>query len=69
MNACNGNPIRTAEGYALSISQDYLVATDAASFDECYSADQGDSPIISTDVLDTVVGAGVTYEQFAAIVG
>jgi hypothetical protein len=69
VNACNGNPIRTAEGYALSISQDYLVATDAASFDECYSADQGDSPIISTEVLDTVVGAGVTYEQFAAIVG
>ena len=69
VNACNGNSIRTAEGYALSISQDYLVATDAASFDECYSADQGDTPIISTEILDTVVGAGVTYEQFAAIVG
>ena len=68
VNACNGNPIRTAEGYALSISQDYLVATDAASFDECYGADQGENPIISTEILDTVVGKGVTYEQFAAIV-
>lgn len=68
VNACNGNPIRTAEGYALSISQGYLVATDAASFDECYGADQGENPIISTEILDTVVGKGVTYEQFAAIV-
>lgn len=68
VNACNGNPIRTAEGYALSISQGYLVATDAASFDECYGADQGENPIISTEILDTVVGKGVNYEQFAAIV-
>ena len=68
INAVNGNGIRTAEGYALSISQDYLVATDAASFDECYGADQGDKPIISTEILDTVIGEGVTYDQFAAIV-
>ena len=68
INAVNGNGIRTAEGYALSISQGYLVATDAATFDECYSADQGDKPIISTENLDTVIGEGITYEQFAAIV-
>ena len=68
VNACNGNPIRTAEGYALSISQDYLVATDAASFDAYYTADQGETPIISTDLLDTIVGAGVTYDQFVAFV-
>lgn len=68
LNAVNGNPIRTAEGYALSLSQDYLVATDAESFDACYSADQGDNPIISTDILDTVIGEDVTYEQFVAIV-
>ena len=68
INACNGNAIRTAEGHALSISQGYLVATDAASFDECYGADQGDKPIISTEILDTVIGEGITYEQFAAIV-
>ena len=68
INAVNGNGIRTAEGYALSISQGYLVATDAATFDECYSADQGDKPIISTEILDTVIGEGITYEQFAAIV-
>jgi len=68
INAVNGNGIRTAEGHALSISQGYLVATDAATFDECYSADQGDKPIISTEILDTVIGEGITYEQFAAIV-
>ena len=68
INAVRGNGIRTAEGYALSISQGYLVATDAASFDAYYTADQGDSPIISTELLDTIIGEGVTYEQFAAFV-
>lgn len=68
VNACNGNPIRTPEGYALSISQGYLVATDAASFDAYYTADQGETPIISTELLDTIVGADVTYEQFVAFV-
>ena len=68
INAVNGNAIRTPEGYALSISQSYLVATDAASFDACYGADQGENPIISTEILDTVIGEGVTYEQFVAIV-
>ena len=68
VNACNGNPIRTSEGYALSISQGYLVATDAASFDAYYTADQGDTPIINTDLLDTIVGADVTYDQFVAFV-
>jgi len=68
VNACNGNLIRTPEGYALSISQDYLVATDAESFDAYYTVDQGDTPIISTELLDTIVGADVTYEQFVAFV-
>ena len=68
VNACNGNAIRTPEGYALSISQDYLVATDAASFDAYYTADQGETPIINTELLDTIVGEGVTYEQFVAFV-
>jgi len=68
VNACNGNSIRTPEGYALSISQDYLVATDAESFDAYYTVDQGDNPIINTELLDTVVGSDVTYEQFVAFV-
>ena len=68
INACNGNAIRTPEGYALSISQDYLVATDAASFDAYYTADQGDNPIINTELLDTIIGKGVTYEKFVAFV-
>ena len=68
VNACNGNAIRTPEGYALSISQDYLVAIDAASFEAYYTADQGETPIINTDLLDTIVGSGVTYEQFVSFV-
>lgn len=34
MNAVNGNVIRDAEGNAVSISQNYQVATDEATFDE-----------------------------------
>lgn len=68
VNAVNGNPIRDAEGNALSISQGYLVATDGESFDKYYAADKGDSPIFSKEVLDTVIGEGVTYEAFKAFV-
>ncbi len=68
VNAVNGNPIRDAEGNALSISQGYLVATDAASFDKYYTADKGDSPIFNKELLDTVIGEGVTYDAFKAFV-
>ena len=43
-------------------------ASDAASFDAYYTADQGETPIINTELLDTIVGEGVTYEQFVAFV-
>ena len=66
MNAVNGTPIRDAEGNAISLSQDYLVATDAASFQAFAAADQGDSPIFSKEVLDTLMGA--SYEDFAKAV-
>lgn len=39
MNAVNGNVIRDAEGNAVSISQNYQVATDEATFDEFFQDD------------------------------
>ena len=61
VNAVNGHPVRDAEGNALSISQGYLVAT--------YStADQGDNPIFSKSVLDTVIGDSVSYDSFVSLV-
>ena len=67
LNAVNGNPIRDAEGNALSISQNYLVATDSETFDAILNGDKGDNPIFSKDVLDTVIGE-VSYEDFVALV-
>ena len=67
LNAVNGNPIRDAEGNALSISQGYLVATDSETFDSIFNGDKGDSPIFSKDVLDTVIGE-VSYDDFVALV-
>lgn len=67
LNAVNGNPIRDAEGNAISISQSYLVATDSATFDSIFNGDKGDSPIFSKDVLDTVIGA-VSYDDFVKLV-
>ena len=68
MNAVNGNPVRDADGNALSISQGYAVATDSAAFDSILSGDQGDSPIFSKDVLDTIIGSDVSYDAFVAVV-
>ena len=67
LNAVNGNPIRDAEGNALSISQGYLVATDSETFDSIFNGDKGDSPIFSKDLLDTVIGA-VSYDDFVKLV-
>ena len=68
IDAVNGNAIRGEGGSAISVSQDYLVATDSASFDKYYTADKGDSPIYSKDLLDTVIGSGVSYSDFQAFV-
>ena len=67
LNAVNGNPIRDAEGNALSISQGYLVATDSETFDNIFNGDKGDSPIFSKDLLDTVIGE-VSYDDFVKLV-
>lgn len=68
IDAVNGNPIRGEGNTAISVSQSYLVATDTASFDKYYSADQGDSPIYSKELLDTVIGASVSCADFQAFV-
>lgn len=68
VNAVNGHAVRDAEGNALSLSQGYLVATDSETFDKYFTADKGDSPIFNKELLDTVIGEGVTYEAFAAFV-
>lgn len=68
MDAVNGNPIRDDDGNAISISQSYLVATDSDTFDSIYNGDKGDSPIFSKDVLDTVIGDGVSYADFVSLV-
>ena len=68
IDAVNGNAIRGEDGSAISVSQDYLVATDSASFDKYYTADKGDSPIYNKDLLDTVIGSGVSYSDFQAFV-
>jgi hypothetical protein len=67
LNAVNGTPVRDDEGNAISLSQDYLVATDADSFQKYAAADQGDSPIFSKEVLDTIIG-DVSYADFSAAV-
>ena len=68
MNAVNGHPVRDAEGNALSISQNYLVATDADSFAKYSTADQGDTPIFNKELLDTVIGDNISYDSFVSLV-
>ena len=67
LNAIKGNPVRDENGNAISLSQNYLVATDSAAFDSIFNGDKGDSPIFSKDVLDTVIGA-VSYDDFVKLV-
>ena len=67
MNAVQGNPVRDADGNAISVSQSYLVATDSEAFDSIFNGDKGDSPIFSKDVLDTVIGA-VSCDDFVKLV-
>ncbi len=68
MNAVNGNVIRDNDGNAVSISQKYLVATDADTFDEYYVKDNGDEPIYDQATLDGIIGESVTYDDVVALV-
>jgi hypothetical protein len=68
LNAVQGNVIRDDDGNAVSISQNYLVATDGDSFDEYYVSDNGDSPIYDKATLDTIIGDGVTFADVKSLV-
>lgn len=67
MNAVKGNPVRDENGNAVSLSQNYLVATDSAAFDSIFNGDKGENPIFNKEALDKVIGK-VSYSDFAALV-
>lgn len=68
MNAINGNIVRDADGNAVSISQNYQVATDEATFDEFYKTDNGDNPIYNKETLDNIIGDSVTCDDITKLV-
>ncbi len=68
MNAINGNVVRDADGNAVSISQNYQVATDEATFDEFYKTDNGDNPIYNKETLDKIIGDSVTCDDITKLV-
>lgn len=68
MNAINGNIVRDADGNAVSISQNYQVATDEATFDEFYKTDNGDNPIYNKETLDKIIGDPVTCDDITKLV-
>lgn len=67
-NAINGNAIRAEGNTAISLSQGYLVAKNAADFDKFYTSDSGDAPIFDKAKLDTVIGSNVSYQTFKSLV-
>lgn len=67
-DAVNGNVIRDNDDNAVSINQSYLVATDGTMFDEYYVSDNGDSPIYNVEILNTIIGNDVTYDDVLALV-
>ena len=68
MNEINGNIVRDADGNAVSISQNYQVATDEATFDEFYKTDNGDNPIYNKETLDKIIGDSVTCDDITKLV-
>lgn len=68
LNAVNGNVIRDNDGNAVSVSQDYLVATDGESFDQYYVSDNGDQPIFNKAALDTILKEGATYSEVVELI-
>lgn len=68
MNALNGNVIRDANGNAVSLDQGYMVAKSVTEFNTNYDKESGNSPVYSKEVLDTIIGENVTYQQVADLV-
>lgn len=67
-NAVNGNVIRDDNGCAVSLSQGYLVAVDADTFDGYFISDNGAAPIYDKATLDTIIGENVTFADVKALV-
>lgn len=68
MNAIDGNVIRDKDGNAVSLTQNYLIATDEKTFDTYAVADKGDAPIFDKKSLDSIIGKNVTYDDVKALV-
>ncbi len=68
INAVNGHPLRNEDGSALSVSQDYQVASDLESFDRYFKADRGSSPIYDKNLLDQMIGQDTDLETFTKLV-
>ena len=64
---CYNNVIRD-NGNAVSFSQGYMVATNLNEFNAAFSKESGNSPIYSKAVLDTVLGADISYSTFKTFV-
>ena len=45
-----------------------MVAKSATEYNTNYTKESGDSPIYSKEVLDTIIGENVTYQQVADLV-
>ena len=70
LNAVNGQPIRTADGYALALDQGYWVATSPEQFAQYSEVDSSlNDPAYTKEILDQYAAPGVSYEDFAAFVG
>lgn len=67
-NAINGNKIEDDDGNAISISQGYWIATSYEQFRVFQTSDSATNPIYDKELLDTVIGEDVTYEQFETFV-
>lgn len=70
ISAVNGAPIRD-NGNAISLGQDFWVATNGEEFAKFQAADTDASPIFTKELLDTVISTvekPVSYEAFKAFV-
>lgn len=67
LSAVKGQPIRTAEGYALALSQGYWVATNVDEANKYYEVCSSTSePAYTKDMLEGLIGA--SYDDFAKFV-
>lgn len=67
LSAVQGQPIRTADGFALAIGQGYWTATNAEDAAKFFAVDSSvTAPAYTREMLDTLFGA--SYDDFAAFV-